>query len=144
MGFHADVQNGIVTLLEAALPDRIPVLNLLAVSERDFQRFTSFVGIMRDSINYDPHPEINPATGTLDQGAEWTWVLYIVGGGGEATTSDKGADVDLVLEAVQVALNAQRPVTPDCGPLHLVSEDFEEMAGTSVAYVQRWRHRRLA
>jgi hypothetical protein len=143
MGFHADVQNGIVALLEAALPDRIPVFNLLAVTEREFERTASSVSVMRETIDYEPHPEINPETATLDQGADWTWVLYIVGGAGKARHAAKGADVDLVLEAVQTALNAQRPTT-DCGPLHLVSEDFEEQAGTSVAYVQRWRHRRLA
>ena len=144
MGFHADVQNGIVALLEAALPDRIPVLNAIAVSEREMSQYATFVALLRESIDYEPHPEINPATGTLDQGAEWQWAIYIKGGAGNSRPSDKGADVDLLLEAVQTALNAQRPTTPDCGPLHLVSEDFEEMAGTSVAYVQRWRHRRLA
>ena len=144
MGFHADVQNGIVALLEAALPDRIPVFNLLAVSERELNRTASSVSLMREMIDYEPHPEINPDPSVLDQGAEWTWVIYVVGGAGNARANDKGADVDLILETVQTALNAQRPTTPDCGPMHLISEDFEEMASTSVAYVQRWRHRRLA
>ena len=143
MGFHADVQSGIIALLEAALPSKIPVFDLLAVTERELIRTTSSVSLMRETIDYEPHPEINPDTSVLDQGAEWTWVLYVVGGAGNARPTDKGADVDLILEAVQTALNAQRPAS-DCGPMHLISEDFEEMAGTSVAYVQRWRHRRLA
>ena len=143
MGFHADVQNGIVALLEAALPSRVPVFNLVETSERELNRTAAGVALMRESIDYEPHPEINPNTATVDQGAEWTWVLYVWGGGGKARSTDKGAEVDLLLEAVQVALNAQRPTT-DCGPMHITSEDFEEMAGSSVAYVQRWRHRRLA
>ena len=143
MGFHADVQNGIIALLETALPDRIPVFRILSSEEMANDRTASHVQVLRESIDYEPHPEINPATATLDQGAEWTWALYIKGGAGNARPDDKGADVDLVLEAVQTALNAQRP-TAECGPMHLISEDFEELAGTSVAYVQRWRHRRLA
>lgn len=144
MGFHADVYSGLVTLLEAALPDRVPVLNGLTTTDNDLERHASWVVVIRESIDYEPHPEINPATATLDQGAEWSWSIYIAGGGGNARPADKGAEVDLLLEAVQTALNAQRPVAADCGPLHLVSEDLEEMAGTQVVYVQRWRHRRLA
>ena len=143
MGFHADVFSGLVTLLEAALPDRVPVFNALTTTEIEYNRTPSYVAVVRESIDYEPHPEINPATATLDQGAEWTWALYIVGGAGNARPADKGAEVDLLLEAVQTALNAQRPTT-DCGPLHLTSEDLEELAGTQVVYVQRWRHRRLA
>ena len=143
MGYHASVYSGLVTLLEAALPDRVPVLNALSMSDTDFERTAAFVAVVREAIEYEPHPEINPATATLDQGAEWTWTLYIKGGAGAARPHDKGAEVDLLLEAVQTALNAQRPTT-DCGPLHLVSEDFEQLAGTQVVYAQRWRHRRLA
>lgn len=143
MGFHANVFSGLVTLLEAALPDRVPVLNALSMQEQDYERYATCVVVLRESVDYEPHPEINPATATLDQGAEWVWAIYVKGGGGNARPADKGAEVDLLLEAVQTALNAQRPTT-DCGPLHLVSEELEEQTGTQVAYVQRWRHRRLA
>ena len=54
-----------------------------------------------------------------------------------------GAEVDLYLELIKTALNAQRPTT-DCGPLHLTSEDFEGRAGATVTYTQRWTHRRRA
>lgn len=143
MGFHSDVYSGLVTLLENALPGSVPVFNVLTTNETEYQRTAAWVAVLRETIDYEPHPEINPETATLDQGADWQWAIYVAGGAGNARQPDKGAEVDLLIEAVQAALNAQRP-TSDCGPLHLVSEDFEEMTGTSVVYVQRWRHRRLA
>lgn len=143
MGFHSDVYSGLVTLLEGAMPSRVPVLNALQVSDAEYEQTPAFVAVVRESIEYEPHPEINPNTSTVDQGAEWTWSLYVKGGAGNSRAHDRGAEVDLILEAVQTALNAQRP-TSDCGPLHIISEDIEGMAGTSVVYVQRWRHRRLA
>lgn len=143
MGFHANVFNGIVSLLRGALPQSVPVLDGLSVDEAQLERYASSVVMLRESIDYEPHPEINPNTSTLDQGAEWSWALYVTTGGGGARSADRGQYVDDLLETIQTALNARRPTT-DCGPLHLVSEDFEGKNGSSVMYVQRWRHRRLA
>jgi len=143
MGYHDDVYSGIETLLVAAAPANVPVLNVLTASEAELDRHAQSIAVLRESIDYDPHPEIAPGTATKDQGEEWSWALYVTGGGGGARPVDRAAYVDTLLETCQTALNAQRPTT-DCGPLHLVSEDYEGRDGNSVMCVQRWRHRRRA
>ena len=140
MGYHADVYDGLATLIEAALPG-VVVFNALAVTEADLDRHALSVCILRESIDYEPHPEIAPRTAVADQAEEWTWTLYVTGGGGRARPADKAAEVDLYLEDLKTALNAQRPTT-DCGPLHLVNEDLEGETETTVTYAQRWTHRR--
>ena len=141
MGYHADVYDGIETLLVAALPKSIPVLNGLEVEEAQLARYAASVTILREGIDFEPHPEINPATATKDQGETWSWVLYVTGGGGGARPKDRADVVDEILETTQTALNAQRPTT-DCGPMHLEAEDYEGRMGTAVMYSQRWRHAR--
>lgn len=143
MGYHADVYEGIVELLHGALPASVPILNAISVSELEFDRYASSVVVLRESIDYEPHPEINPDTSVRDQGEEWSWALYITGGGGGTRPTDRAEHVDLMLEKVRTALNARRP-TSDCGPLHLVDEVYEGRSGNGVMYVQRWRHRRLS
>lgn len=143
MGYHANVFDGIVTLLRAALSSTIPVVDALTVDEAQLERWAQSVVILRESIDYEPHPEINPSTSTLDQGEEWSWALYVTSGGGGARLADRGQYVDSLLETVRTALNAQRPTT-DCGPLHMTEESYIDSTGTGVMYVQRWRHRRLA
>lgn len=141
MGYHADVYDGIESLLVTALPSSIPVFNALTVSEVELERFAECVCILRESVDYERHPEVNPSTSVKDQGETWSWALYVRGGGGASRSGDRGAAVDTTLEAIQTALNAQRPTT-DCGPLHLVSEDFQDRDDTTVTYVQRWTHLR--
>ena len=143
MGYHETTQSALVTLLDAALESNVPVLNGLAVTDAQVERYASAVMIVRESIDVDLHPEVNPSTSVADQPELWLWALYVKGGGGSARPSGKGAQVDLILESVRTALNAQR-LTTDCGPLHLVSEEYEGPLGTGVLYVQRWRHTRLA
>jgi len=143
MGYHADVYEGIVKLLRAAVPSSIPVLDALSVDEAQLERYSSSIVMLRESIDYERHPEIKPTTSVLDQGEEWSWALYITGGGGAARPAGRGQYVDDLLETVRETLNAQRPTT-DCGPLHLVDESYEGRNGSGVMYVQRWRHRRLA
>ena len=143
MGYHAEVFEGIAKLLRAALPSSTPVLDALTTEELQVERYASSVVILRESIDYEPHPEINPSTSVKDQGEEWTWSLYVTGGGGGARPADRGQYVDDMLEAIRTALNARRPTT-DCGPMHMIEESFETKIGAGVMYVQRWRHRRLA
>lgn len=142
MGYHSDVYEGIVELLVAALPSSIPVFNALTVTEMELDRHPSSVCVLRESIDYEPHPEINPDTDVENQGETWDWALYVTGGGGRSRPADTGAEVDLYLEKIKTTLNAQRPTT-SCGPLHLVAEDFEGRDGAASTYVQRWTHRRL-
>jgi len=143
MSYHAEVYEGIVKLLRAAVPSSIPVLDALSVDEVQMERYASSIVMLRESIDYEPHPEINPHTATLDQGEEWSWALYITGGGGAPRPASRGQLVDELLETVRETLNARRPTT-DCGPLHMVDETYEGKMGSGVMYVQRWRHRRLA
>ena len=148
MGYHADVYKGFADLVIAALPtgasgNPMPTINALTASEATLNQFARGVVILRESIDYEPHPEINPRTAVEDQVETWTWALYVTGGGGKPRPADRGAEVDLYLELIKTALNAQRP-TADCGPLHLVNEDFEGREGATVTYTQRWTHRRLA
>lgn len=142
MGYHADVYTGIADLLIDALPATMPVFNALTVNEAELDRHATSVVILREGISYDRHPEVAPQTALADQPETWTWALYVTGGGGMARPADAGAEVDLYLEAIRTALNAQRPTT-DCGPLHLESEDYEGRDGATVMYVQRWTHMRL-
>ena len=142
MGYHADVYKGISDLLIAEMPRDFPVVNALRIDEIEFANMAMGVCILRESIDYEPHPEINPDTEVTDQAERWEWALYVKGGGGAARPTESGAVVDLYLETIQKALNAQRP-TDDCGPLQLVSEDFEGRDGATVTYTQRWTHRRL-
>ena len=142
MGYHADVYKGLADLIIAAVPSSTPVFNALAVSEREFVNYASSVCILRESISYEPHPEISPRTAVENQAETWGWTLYVTGGGGASRPAGAGAEVDKFLEIIRTALNAQRP-TADCGPLHLVSEDLEDSNGTLVTYAQRWTHRRL-
>lgn len=141
MSYHADVYEGIAALLGATLPDSIPVFNALTVSEQELDRHASSVTILRESLDYEPHPEINPDTEVEDQAETWEWALYVTGGGGRSRPADSGAEVDRILEKIKTALNAQRPTT-DCGPMHLVSEEYEGRDETRVTYAQRWTHRR--
>lgn len=143
MGYHANVLKGLADLIVAAVPSTVPVLEALSVDETQLERFARGVFILRESIAYEPHPEIRPDTSVKDQGETWTWTLYVLGGGGEQRPADKGSEIDLLLETIQTALNAQRP-TSDCGPMHLVLEDFESKNGNTVMYSQQWTHRRLA
>jgi len=143
MGYHADVYTGLAELLAGGLPAKFPVLNVLTASEAELSNFSKGVCIVRESIDYEPHPSINPDVDTADQGEMWAWTLYITGGGGRARPAGSGAEVDRYLEQIRTALNAQRPTT-DCGPMHLASEEFEGREGATVTYTQRWIHRRLA
>ena len=143
MGYHDDVYKGLAKLLAGGLPAKFPILNVLTASEQDLDRHPRSVIVVREAIDYEPHPEINPDVDIADQGEAWAWTLYVTGGGGRARSADSGAEVDLYLESIQTALNAQRPTT-DCGPLHLAGEEFEERTTTTVTYTQRWVHRRLA
>ena len=143
MGYHADVYKGLADLIIAALPDDMPTLNVLTSEEIDFDRHARSVFILRENINFEPHPEIAPRTAVKSQRETWEWTLYVTGGGGKARPTDSGAEIDLYLEMIQTALNAQRP-TSDCGPLRLTDEDFEGRGdGAKVTYTQRWTHRRL-
>jgi len=141
MGYHADVYKGLADLIIAAVPSDMPTINMLTANELDFDRHARSVLILREAISYEPHPEIAPRTAVEDQAETWEWTLFVTGGGGTARPADGGAEIDLYLEKVKTALNAQRPTT-DCGPLHLTSEDFEGRDGAKVTYTQRWTHRR--
>ena len=143
MGYHADVYKGLADLIIAALPSDMPTFNALAVEEQELDRHARSVVILRESIDYEPHPEIAPRTAVADQAEVWSWTLYVSGGGGQARPAGRGAEVDLYLEQIKDALNAQRPTT-DCGPLHLEAEDIEGRSGATVTYSQRWTHRRRA
>jgi len=142
MGYHADVYKGLAGLIVAVMPNRMPVVNALTVSEAELNNFERSVVILRESIDYEKHPEIAPQTAVADQPETWGWTLYVTGGGGNARQPDRGAEVDLYLETIRTALNAQRP-TADCGPLHLVNEDYEGREGATVTFTQRWTHRRF-
>ena len=143
MGFHSDVRDGIVTHLDDALkPYEVSVIDALSITEAQAERFSVGVFIVRESIDYSPHPEVNPSTAAADQPEFWTWALYVIGGGGASRPSDRASHVDTLLETIRTALNAQRP-TSDCGPLHLLSEDFEGRHSQGVMYSQRWTHLRM-
>lgn len=147
MGYHADVYKGLADLLTEGLPKTsgkaFPILNALTASEQELDNYARSVVILRENIDYEPHPEINPRTAVEDQAETWGWALYVTGGGGRSRTTGSAAEVDLYLELIKTALNAQRPTT-DCGPLHLVSEDYEGRSAATVTYTQRWTHRRRA
>lgn len=143
MGYHATVQDALVTLLEAATPEGCDVINLIAVDEVDLQRLSCFVAVIRERIEMEYHEEINPSTSYDTQLEEWEWGLYVAGGGGAYNEAGKGAEVDLILEAIRTALNAQK-LTTECGPLSILSEEYEGPHGTGVVYLQRWRHSRKA
>ena len=143
MGYHLDVYQGIADLLTAALPSNVPVFDALTVSEMELDRHAQSVCVLRESVDYERHPEINPDTDVAEQGETWNWALYVTGGAGASRPTGAGAYVDQYLETIKTALNAQRPTT-ECGPMHLTSEDFEGRDGAAVTYVQRWTHRRLA
>lgn len=143
MGFHATVQAAIVALLEADLPSNCPVINTLAAEEADLQRLASFVGISRERIDFEPHEEVNPDTDADTQLEAWEWNLFVAGGAGAMDQAGKGAEVDLLLETIRDALNAQRP-TAQCGPLSIVTEEYFRDHGNGVVYQQRWRHTRMA
>ena len=142
MGFHAEVYDALERLIEAAVPG-VSVLNELSVDEAYAEGFAKFVLILREGINYVPHPEINPATAVQDQMEQWSWLLLVKGGGGRANQAGKGIEVDKMLESIRTALNAQR-LTTDCGPLQLQSEDYEGADSNGVVYGQRWSHFRMA
>jgi hypothetical protein len=142
MGYHADVYKGLAGLVVAALPGDMPTLNALTASEAELNRSGRSVVILREAIDYEPHPEIAPQTSVSDQPETWSWTLYVTGGGGKARPTGRGEEVDRYLELIRTALNAQRP-TSDCGPLHLVTEDYEGRDGATVMYTQRWTHRRF-
>ncbi len=141
MGYHADVYKGLADLIIAALPNDMPTLNALTASEAELSRSGRSVVIVREGIGFEPHPEISPQTGVKSQAQVWEWTLFVSGGGGKVRPADKGAEIDLYLELIQDALNAQRPVA-SCGPLRIVGEDFEGRDGATVTYTQRWTHRR--
>ena len=143
MGYHADVYKGLADLIIAALPSDMPTFNALTVEEQELDRHARSVVILREGIDFDPPPEINPQTEVKSQGQAWDWTLYVTGGGGQARSAGRGDEVDLYLEQIQNALNAQRPTT-ECGPLQIVSEDIEGRSGATVTYSQRWTHRRRA
>jgi hypothetical protein len=143
MGYHEDIQAAIVVLLEAALPSACPVINVLAMEEAELQRYSSFVGIMRERIDFEAHKEINPSTTADTQLEEWEWSLYVCGGAGRATQAGKGAEVDLLMETVRTALNAQRPDST-CGPMSITGEEYYRDHGNGVVYQQTWRHSRMA
>lgn len=142
MGYHAEVYDALATLIESATPTGTAVTSALDVTEAQLERFASAVVIVRESISLDPHPEINPSTSVEAQPEVWSWVLYVVGGGGGSRPHSRATHVDTMLETLRTALNAQR-LTSDCGPLHLVSEDYEGRHGNGVMYAQRWTHARL-
>ena len=143
MGYHADVYKGLADLIIDVLPSDMPTFNALTVEEQELDRHARSVVILRENISLEKHPEINPRTAVEDQAETWEWTLYVTGGGGQARPADRGDEVDLYLELIKTALNAQRPTT-DCGPLHLMAEDFEGRDGAAVTYTQRWTHRRRA
>jgi hypothetical protein len=144
MGYHATIEDALKTLLDAAFNGtETVILNGLAEVDMQVQTFASCVVIRRDGIEFEPNPHINPDTSVKDQPEQWYWEIFVKGGGGEPNFSGRGSHVDLKLEAIRVALNAQR-LTSDCGPMNLVSEEYVNNIGTGVMYVQRWTHSRLA
>jgi hypothetical protein len=144
MGYHADIEDALRELLETAFAGtNTPVLNGLAEVDMQVQTFASCILIRRDSVEFDPNPHINPDPLVKDQPEMWYWEIYVKGGGGEPNFSGRGTHVDLKLEAVRVALNAQR-LDDNCGPMNLTSEEYVNNIGTGVMYVQRWTHTRLA
>jgi hypothetical protein len=118
------------------------VLNGLAISEADAERFDAFVLVVRESIDFDPHLPVNPNETDSQQPERWTWSLDVKGGGGGQRLSDRGSEVDLLLEAIRIGIGAQRPTT-DCGPLHLESEEYVGESGSGVVYRQTWYHERF-
>lgn len=141
MGYHATVQAELVALLDAGVPRGVPVLNGLAVSETEAERLAQFVFVVRDGIEFDPHQEINPDVNSTQQPEQWTWTIDVKGGAGAARLSERGAEVDLLLESVRTAIGARKMT--DCGPLHLVSEDYAGTSGAGVVYRQTWTHERF-
>lgn len=142
MGYHADIYNALASLIDAAMPNPTTVTSALDMTEAKLEKFSRGVIIVRESITLDPHPEVNPSTSVEAQPEQWTWALYVIGGGGGSRPHDRATHVDALLETLRTALNAQR-LTADCGPLHLVSEDYEGQHNNGVMYAQRWTHSRL-
>jgi hypothetical protein len=142
MGYHEDVQNALAQALVAGLPSVVPVLNGLSITQEQAERYASFVLIVREAIEFDPHEPVNPNPTTTQQPERWTWSLDVKGGGGSALAADAGAQVDLLLETIRTTLGAQR-LTSDCGPLHLETEDYVGDSGTGVVYRQVWWHERF-
>jgi hypothetical protein len=143
MGYHKTIQDALKALLDAEFDSSTPILNGLSDLDMQVQTLASCIVIIRDDIQFEPNPHINPLTEVKDQPELWFWEIYVKGGGGEPNFSGRGAEVDEKLEAVRVALNAQR-LTSDCGPMNLTNEEYVEPNGTGVVYVQRWVHTRLA
>ena len=141
MGYHADIESELITLLEAGLPRTVPVLNGLAVDEAQADRLPQFVFLVRDSIDLDPHQEIRPDVDSTQQPERWTWSIDVKGGAGGARLTDRGREVDVMLEAVRTSIGARQMT--DCGPLHLVAEEYVGASGTGVVYRQTWTHERF-
>ena len=142
MGYHSDVQTALALLLETRFSNgQIPILNGLAVTEVEAERYAAFILIVREGIDFDPHEPINPNITSSQQPERWTWTLDVKGGGGAARAADAGSQVDLLLESVRTTLGATK-LTSDCGPLHLESEDYVGNSGTGVVYRQTWWHER--
>lgn len=141
MGYHANVQNALVAALEVAVPG-VAVLNGLSLTVAQGNRLAQWVSVHREGIDFEPHLPIMPADDDDQQPEAWTWFIDVKGGGGTYDKPGAGAEVDLLLEAVRTGLGAQS-MTADCGPLHLVSEDYEGESGTGVVYRQTWTHERM-
>ena len=142
MGYHANIQAQLVTLLKTSLGTSIPVLQGIAVTDVEMNRLAACVAIVRESIDAEPHEELNPETTTADQLETWRWTLYVKGGGGAINDPAKGTEVDKILETTRTALNAQR-LSSQCGPLHFSGEYYEGNVGTGVVYTQMWYHTKL-
>ena len=142
MGYHANIQNALVALLAGGLSENTPIINGLVTTAEQAERYPSFVLVVREAIDLDPHEPINPNPTSSQQPERWTWSLDVKGGGGSALAADAGAEVDLLLETIRTTLGAQN-LTTDCGPLHLESEDFVGQSGTGVVYRQTWWHERF-
>ena len=138
MGYHADVYDGIKTLVEGAVS--IPILSNLDDIGAKTERYPEFVVIVRQGIELDPSPVIGAAG---PQYETWTWDFYVCGGGGTTRSSDKGTAVDTLLEALRTGITQQKPESTNCGRLQLVSEVYDSHHGTAVIYKQTWTHDRM-
>jgi len=144
MGYHKTLHDAIKALMTTALTVSealvAPIIDSLNEAEAQAERLAVFTVLVRDRIDL----ELSPVIGGGIQEETWTWKIYVTGGGGGARSYDKSTHVDTLLELLRTGLAQKKPVTPDCGPMQLISEEYLDYHGTAVTYVQTWTHGRAS
>lgn len=134
MSDYSTLKDQIITLLNASLS--VPVLDIIQVNEAQLERMPSFVCVRLESVDYEPHPHINPQTASAQQESLWRWSIYVMGGGGRTKPAGKTEEVMTLIDTVRSSLNAQR-LDSVSGPMRLVRLEFENKVANTHAVMYR-------